>query len=135
MSLTASDQYELSLMELLRGFMEYAHSIGQTTFPPFQSKLWHDFLWRLKTKHSDIFFPILECIGRFDWDGPHPKCRDFNTEMFGLRYICFSKTAGGRVLLDQDYIRKDNPFLKYCPHIAHIAVRTAEEIPGFFESR
>ncbi|HEY4521981.1 MAG TPA: hypothetical protein VJH05_02480 [Candidatus Paceibacterota bacterium] len=132
---TASDQHELSLMELLRGFMECANSLGKTSFPPFEDKLWHIFLFKLKDEHGIDFYPLLECVGPFDWDGDFPKCRDFNVEMFGLRYVCFSKTAGGRVELDQNKIRKENPLLRYCPQIAHCAIKLAEKIPGFFEPR
>lgn len=135
MAQTAEDQFELSLMEFLRGFMEYAHLSGHKTFPPFQSKLWHQFLWEVKERCAGRFFPILECLGPFDWDGPYPKQIDLNVELFGLRFVCFSKVAGGRIELDISEIRKDNPFSKYCPHIAHSALRLAEEIPGFFEPR
>ncbi len=133
MAQTAEDQFELSLMEFLRGFMECAHSAGYKTFPPFHSKFWHQFLWEVKERYAGRFFPILECIRQFDWDESFPKCNGLDTEMFGLRHCCFSKMASGRIELDPTLIRAENPFLKYCPHIAHSALRTAEEIPGFFE--
>lgn len=135
MPVAPSDQYELSLIELLRGFMEYAYLLGHKSFPPFEDKLWHIFLFELKKKYADGFFPILECIGRFDWNGPYPKCRDLDIEMFGLRYICFSKTAGGRVFLDTETIRKENLFLKYYPHVAHSSLYVASSLPGFLEPR
>ena len=135
MSQTALDQYELSLTELLRGFMEAAHSLGKKNFPPFEDKLWHEFLYELKKKYGDGFFPILECIGPFDWDGSYPKCREFDVQMFSLRYICFSKFVGGRVYLDTKNIRRENPLLEYYPHVAHSAILVADSLKGFFEPR
>lgn len=136
MSRVAADaHYELSLVELLRGFMECAHSLGKTSFPPFESPLWHIFLWELKEKHRIELFPNLECIEPFDWDGPEPKCREFDVAMFGLRRVCFSKTVGGRIYLNTEEIRQENPLIKYFSNLAHVAITLAESMPEFFEPR
>ena len=132
MAQTASGQHELSLMEFLRGFMEYASSRGQKSFPPFEDRLWHEFLYLLKSEYEKQY-PQLSCIGAFDWDGTYPKCRGLNVEMFGLRYICYSKTAGGRVLLEKKTPTMVNPLFLYYPHIARKAVEIASTFPGFFE--
>jgi len=134
MAQTASDQHELILMELLRGFMEFASTCGQKSFPPFEHKLWHDFLFLLKSEHQKQF-PQLACIGDFDWVGEYPKCRDYDAKMFRLRYTCYSKIPGGRVFLIKKITTEITPLLLYYPEIAQRAVEIASTFPGFFESR
>ena len=135
---TASDQRDkLSLQGLLLGFIKFAHDNGNTSFPPFESHFWNDFLFLLQSEYSNKF-PELDCIGKFDWDGIHPKCREFNMAMFGLRYQCYSKTAKGRVLLNTDARNDDGPLAipslgRHHPKLAKKVLEIAISIPGFFE--
>ena len=128
----ASKNFELSLQELLWGFMEFASDAGEESFPPYESWLWHDFLHTLKSDFSGKF-PALACIGRFDWNDTSPKCREFDIAMFGLRYQSFAKNPGGRVFLNVENRRDRNPLVKHMPDLAHAALKLARKLPGFFE--
>ena len=129
---TAAKNFELSLMELLWGFMELASDAGEPSFPPYESWMWHDFLFKLKEEFREQF-PALDCIGAFDWNEISPKCREFDVVMFGLRYQSFSHTPGGRVVLDHYTRREYNSFLKHMPKLAQQTLNLARTIPGFFE--
>ncbi len=130
-NVTAAKNFELSLMELLWGFMEFAWDAGEPSFPPYESWMWHDFLFKLKEDFAEQF-PALGCIGPFDWNDTSPKCREFDMIMFLLRMQSYSDTAGGRVLLNVARRRDRNPFLKHMPKLAHTTLETARGIPGFF---
>ena len=133
MSQTASDTYDLSLQRLILEFMKYAHDNGETSFPPFECNLWHEFLYLLKSDFEKKF-PELECIGAFDWDIIFPKCREFSVAMFTIRYQCYSKFPGGRVFLNQEIkTHSENPLEKYYPELAEKMLYLAHKMPGFFE--
>lgn len=129
--------HELTLMELLLGFMKFAADNGEKSFPPFECRQWHDFLFLLQLDYSNKFY-VLDCIGKFDWDGVHPKCREFSVAMFGLRFQCYSKIAGGRVFLNENAQNDTSPIAipsleKYDPELAEKTLLVANDIPGFFE--
>lgn len=130
---TASDAYELSLSNLLLGFMKFASRRGLDNFPPFQDKLWHNFLYLLKFDFEKKF-PELKCIGNFDWDSTNPKCQDFDTAMFGIRYQCHSKIYGGRISLNPEINNTENLLEKYYPELAETMLAFAHQISGFFSA-
>lgn len=133
MAQTASDQHDFSLMEFLRGFMEFSSLSGQENFPPFNHRLWHEFLYLLKSEYEEEF-PQLKCIGNFDWDGAYPKCRDLHDVMFGLQSICYVIIpAGQRIALIKKISTEINTVLLYHHQIAQKALEIAQTFPGFFE--
>src|SRR3989344_7371874 len=126
----ATANFELSLLELIQGFMEHAYDSGEPSFPLHESWLWHDFLFAL-TNFNDQF-PALGCIGPFDWDDASPKCRSFDVVMFKLRYQSFSRGPNGRIFINTETRRERNLLLKHMPILAHQAVELARNISGFF---
>lgn len=139
MAITEYDSCELTLQKLLLGFMKFAHDHGEESFPPFESSLWHEFLYLLKLDFERIF-PELKCIGVFDWDGFHPKCREFSVAMFGIRYQCFSKIPNERVFLNPETKNSGNSIsipslVVYYPNLAEATIFLSHQIPGFFKPR
>ena len=132
MAQTASDQHELTLVELLRGFIEFASLQGKKSFPQFNDRLWHEFLYFLKDEHRKEF-PQLACIGKFDWDGPYPKCRNLEEVMFGLHNICYTQFPETRISLIRKTTTEVSLLLLHYPDIAVRAVEIASTFPGFFE--
>lgn len=130
---TASDAYELSLSKLLLEFMKFTSLRGLDNFPPFQDKLWHYFLYLLKSEFEKKF-PELKCIGDFNWDGVDPKCKDFDTAMFGIRYQCLSRTFGGRISLNPEINNTENLLEKHHPELAETMLAFAHQIPEFFSA-
>lgn len=79
----------LTVLALMRGFMEYAVRKGKATFPPFypdSGRLWNVFFYEV-TKELGPRFPVLACIKRFNWDGPYPKLAVMGEMMAGLGLI------------------------------------------------
>lgn len=138
MSQTTSDAEELNLLKLLLGFMKFASDKGEKSFPPYESELWHYFLYLLKSDFEKKF-PELECIGHFEWDGADPKCWELKTVMFEMRYQCDSKSFGGRTFLSERSLDGNEftvPSLEiYHPKLAETALVLAQQIPEFFEPR
>lgn len=136
--LAPSDQHdEVSLLRLILGFIKFAHDSGKTSFPPFESHYWNDFLFLVKTEYS-VRFPELDCIGNFDWQGIHPKCPGLMEAMVGIHYQCYNKFPCGRIFLNIE-TRDDTsplaiPSLAVLHHkLAEKVLEVAESIPGFFE--
>ena len=129
--------HKLSLQKLLLGFIKFVHDNGNTSFPPFKSHFWHELLFLLQSEYSNTF-PALDCIGKFDWNGIHPKCREFDVARFAIRYQCYSKVADGRVFLDTEKRDDVSPLAtpslgRYHPELAKKTLEIARSIPGFFE--
>lgn len=130
---SAPENYELSLRDLILGFMEYASGKGKN-FPPFESRLWDDFLHILYKNHHEESWPFLEGIPPFEWeDGPYPTVKNLSFAMFALRHDCHSKTAGGRVELNYKARDQRNSIAHTYPILMESAFQTAIAIPGFFE--
>lgn len=138
--LAPSDQHDkVSLLMLILGFIKFAHDNGKTSFPPFESHYWHEFLFVVKTDYY-FRFPELDCIGNFDWDGIHPKCQGLIEAMVGVRLQCYNKFPCERVFLNTD-VRDDTSPLAipslavHHRKLAEKVLEIAESIPGFFESQ
>lgn len=128
----------VSLMELIRGLMEYAIGQGIKSFPPFRDSRWHDLLFSLKASPGSFnLFPKI--IGEFDWDGPCPKNRKLDQVMFGLGYISLECWRHGdfRIVLNPNLSRlARSPSFSGHPRFNEailIAFERADKIQGFFE--
>jgi hypothetical protein len=121
-----------SLTDLIRGLIEYATSAGVKSFPPFNDRMWHGLLYKLKkvSKPSDL---IAELIENFDWNGPYPKYPALNQIIFSLRYICQEKSlTNQRICL----IHRSSYKSFECTEAKNAIIKAygvSDKIPGFFE--
>ena len=126
----------MSPTELVRSFMEFAHTKGRTDFPPlfYRTRAWHEFLYELKKKYKERF-DELECIGDFDWDGPYPTARVWHEIQTSLCIlgVCVSRVEDGRTLMYTEYLRKENQLTKTCPELLEVMLQVAMKTDNFFE--
>jgi hypothetical protein len=121
----------LSLGDFVLRFMEYMRDArGVNSFPPFDGRPWHEFLYALKNKFKEAL-PFK--ISRFDWDGPYPRNQEFSAFcVVGMRTACGADRETGRIrlniVLEEDYLDADYPKL------AELAYQVALSTEGFFET-
>jgi hypothetical protein len=121
---------ELTLIELIRSFMEYAASRGAESFPPMLfGSLWHLFLWKIRELPE-----IANIIGGFDWDGPHPKNRIFKEFTSHASYSYFARSRDdGRLILT--HARPANQLIPSCLGVFEKMFAAAKQMPGFLENQ
>ncbi|OHA05528.1 MAG: hypothetical protein A2934_05500 [Candidatus Sungbacteria bacterium RIFCSPLOWO2_01_FULL_47_10] len=122
--------HSLNILTLIRGFVEYAEAHGKKTFPVIPSRPWHEFLYRLKKEKSNEF-PELECIGRFDWDGPYPKNPELEELWVAFLLICWN--LDGYAVM-QDWLKQHANYLSFSrsyPELAAICLAIAEDMKFF----
>lgn len=121
---------EIDLLDLIRGFMEYAVDNGKQSFPIFHTPVWHEFLFKAK-KALENKFPQLECIGRFDWDGPHPKSTSLNYHITVLEMLGIVHRFDGDNRMFLAVKRDKNPLAIDFPDLAKEMLEIALKIPDF----
>ena len=123
------EKEQLTMPGFILKFMEYvrdAHDIN--SFPAYDSRPWHEWLWALKEKlKAGLPFEV----SRFNWDGAYPRNPELSEFMvIGVRNNC-GQTLDGRIhfqpLLLGHYLDHDYPSL------AGAAFEIAKGIEGFFE--
>lgn len=119
----------LGLGDFVLRFMEYMRDArGVNSFPPFDSRPWHEWLYALKSKFKEAL-PFK--ISRFDWDGPYPRNQEFSAFcVVGMRTACGADRETGRtrlnIVLEEDYLDVEYPKL------AELAYQVALSTKGFF---
>ena len=132
---------DMPLMELLRGLLEYAAALGIQSFPPFNHRLWHEFLYEGREnakEHPSRCGFLLDTIGEFDWDAPYPKNRKLGEVMFGLRLLCDNRSLENpRMVLKPVFPKlREGMFFSKHPHFTEavaLAFEAAKRREGFFE--
>ncbi len=122
---------ETSIMDLILAFLAFAREREIKNFPALESQFWHTFLYELKKNYSGQF-PLLRCVGEFDWNGTFPKCRNFIDAEFGLGYSCLIITGTNR-FMPVPLLRK-REISQESPELFEIALKLAKRIPGFLEN-
>lgn len=120
----------LSLMELMRGFMEYADSQGKKYFPPFNSHKWHELLYQIRAELGLKHYFLFDVIGNFDWDGRYPKCRNFNEILFGLGSIVCWQCPENYITLR--FVQSQNSLVIYYLGLMQEMFEIAVKTPDFF---
>lgn len=69
---TPATAAEISLQDLIYGFIGYALDRGKKTFPAITSRVWHEMLYEFT--HAEEFGRFgLQKFASFSWDGTYPK--------------------------------------------------------------
>ena|SRR3989344_3819794 len=127
----------MSPTELVRGFIEFAYSKGETDFPPlfYGTRPWHEFLYELKKRYKDQF-PELECIGDFDWDGPYPTARVWPEvqAVLCILGICESEPVEGRTVIHTQYLHEENALTETNAALLETMFQVALDTDNFFEA-
>lgn len=122
-----------SLIDLIRGLMEYATSRGVKSFPHFKNRMWHELLYKLQ-RHPESCDLVDEVIGEFEWDGPYPKCSDLPEAMFGIGFLCSVRPEDQRISLNPGI--ETEPAVSQHPNAKDAIVGAYDlacKIPKFFE--
>ncbi len=126
-----NNQVDLTCVELVRSFMEYASSQGIESFPPLiYGSAWHELFYQLR----ENFPELAHCIGKFDWDGSYPKNRQLKDFGSSAGYAFFGRTRpdDDRLILIRQ--REKNLLAKKYPLLAEKIFAFTNQIPGFFEN-
>jgi len=135
-----------SLMDFVKGFLEYSLTHKVKSFPPSNSRPWHEFLYALKKKLPKKHY-FTQYIGDFDWDDPFPKNRNLDQVMFGLHYLGYFRLTDGRFVTNPKAIKlvianmRENAIFqdykkgwhKQLMELSKTAYTVAAKIPDFFE--
>lgn len=128
---------ELSFVDLLRGFIEYAAEKGVKSFPIisplFTDPLWHKFFYEFKKEFKEKFPVLGDCIGGTDWDAPYPVIRALDDIKDFSPLIFFLNFHSHRLFLKIK--QEKNLLLLNYPEMAKKMLAFADQIPGFLEWR
>lgn len=122
---------ELTFLEFIRSFLEYADASGVKSFPLPNDARWHILLWKIKVEFHQKF-PDFKSIGEFDWDHVHPKSRSFNDSIFALGYFCTNDLIRRRLYLSKDRGHFVNQLQLNHPELVEAALEAAGGITDFF---
>jgi hypothetical protein len=125
----------VTLIDLIKAFVQHCTDQGKDGFPSFlhYPEPWHRFLYELA--ESKAHFPLVECIGEFDWDGRYPTCRNWREvqSSFCITEFCISYGVD-RSHFNEETRRPINQLAIDHPELFALMLRTGESIPQFFES-
>ena len=119
----------LTIVDLIRAFMEYAEEQGQSSFPALDTRLWHTLFYALQLTFShDI--AIFKDMGAFTGNSGYSKNKKLSEAMKEVAHICTSRFDTARITLavplPQNHVRTNFPGL------IEAMYASAKEMEGFF---
>ncbi len=121
-----------TLFELSMAFMDYVERKGQPSFPPLNSRLWHDLFYAVKLSFGHKF-PTLKEMGPFTANGGYAKNKDLTKCLEEIARVSTSRFDTGRIFIHIG--PKESDLRSNCSGLIEEMYATAARIAGFFENK
>lgn len=122
---------KMSLIEVIRSFIEYATNQGEKSFPPmFYGPWWHELLYQVREQIPEFS----EIIGKFDWDAAYPRNRRLKDFASSIGYSFFARTRScdNRLILTNT---RNNQIQEIPADLIEKLFFIAKQMPDFFENQ